>query len=144
MMDKLAVDVGGVHLTWQMLLAGFAAAQWAIVALIALVAPVRVRKALAISTAVFAAGWLFAFDVASLFGNKTNAAEASAVGATTRQGTCALIQNDMTAEDVRKKIGQPDEIRNDDAIRGPGSATYVYRDLRCAVHLFDDKVELVD
>jgi len=136
--------VAGVHLQWPMVLAGMVAALWAVVALASVAAPLRMRKALAISTAVFAAGWLFAFDARSLLASKTSAVEASTMGVTKHQGSCASIQNAMSVEDVRKKLGQPDEVRNDDIVRGPGSTTLIYRDLRCAVHLFDEKVELVD
>jgi hypothetical protein len=144
MMDKLAVDIAGVHLAWQMLLAGIVAAQWVVIALVSLIAPVRMKKTLGISTAIFAAGWLFAFDASSLFASKTEAAEASSVGVTAHKGSCALLRNNMSAADVRAKLGQPDEVRNEDTVRGPGSVAMIYRDIRCAVHLFDDRVELVD
>ncbi len=138
------MQIAGVHLPWQMVLAGVVAAQFAIIALITVFAPIRMRKALAVSTAVFAAGWLFAFDASSLMGNKATTADASTMGVTKHQGSCASIQNDMSAAEVRRRLGQPDETRNDEIVRGPGSVVLIYRDLRCAVHLFDEKVELVD
>ena len=143
-MDKLAVDVAGVHLAWPMLLAGVAAAQFVIVALVSVVAPVKMKWNLAISTAVFFAGWFFAFDGMSLLGSKNEASQASAAAASVHQGTCASVREDMPAGDVRAKLGPPDEVRNDDGVRGPGSTVLIYRDIRCAVHLFDDRVELVD
>lgn len=140
----MIIKLAGVQLSWQMLLAAVVAAQFAIVALIALAAPLRMKTALTMSTLVLAAGWLFAFDGRSLLGANTKAAEASTIGATKHLGSCAAIANDMTGDDVRRKLGPPDETRNDEAVRGPGSSTLIYRDLRCAVHLFDEKVELVD
>lgn len=144
MMDKIALDIAGVHLVWQMLLAAIVVAQWVVIALVSLIAPVRMKKALGVSTAIFAAGWLFAFDAASLVASKTDVNEASSVGVTAHKGSCALLQNNMSAADVRAKLGQPDEVRNEDVVRGPGSVAMIYRDIRCAVHLFEDKVELVD
>lgn len=138
------MNVAGVHLSWQMLLAAIVGAQWLIVAVIAFFAPIRMKTAMAMSTVVLAAGWLFAFNARSILASKTDTAEASAVGVTKHQGSCASIANDMSGDEVRKKLGTPDEVRNDEVIRGPGSSTLIYRDLRCAVHLFDDKVELVD
>lgn len=139
------MNVAGVNLTWQMMIAAAAAAQFAIVALVSMAMPVKMRKALGVSTALFAAGWLFAFNAKSVLASKEDATQASTVAAvTTHSGSCASIQNDMTANAVRAKLGQPDETRSDEIIRGPGSTVLIYRDLRCAVHLLDDKVELVD
>ena len=137
------IQIGGVHLTWQMVLALIVAAQWMIVAAASLIAPLRMRKVLAVSTAIFAAGWFVAFDAKGLTTTK-NAAEASAVSGTTHTGSCASLRNDMTIGEVRSRLGEPDETRNDEVVRGPGSTVLIYRDLRCAVHLFDSKVELVD
>lgn len=141
----LSLDGAGVHLSGQMLLAAVVAAQWLLAGLLSVAAPVRMKKAMLVSTAVFAAGWLWAFDARSLLGSKSTAAQAAAMaGGAKHAGSCASVQNGMWADDVRKKLGSPDEVRSDDVVRGPGSSTLVYRDLRCAVHLFDDKVELVD
>jgi hypothetical protein len=133
-----------LHLTWQMTLAAVVAAQWTLVALASAVAPLKMRKALGASTAVLAAGWLVAFDARSLVAAKSSVAEASTVAGIKHQGSCASIRNNMTAEDLKRLVGQPDEVRSEETVRGPGSATWVYRDMRCAVHLFDDRVELVD
>ena len=129
-----------------MMVAAAVAAQWVVVALISVIAPLKMRKVLAVSTAVFAAGWLFAFDAKSMVVSKNDTTQAStAAGETkTHQGTCALIQNGMTLSQVTSKLGQPDETRADDIVRGPGSTTLVYRDMRCAVHVFEDKVDLVE
>ena len=138
------MNVAGVNLNWQMALAAAALAQFALVALISIAAPLKMRKALGVSTALFAAGWMFAFNAKSVVAAKQDAAQASMAGGLTHTGSCAAIQNDMTGNQVRGKLGQPDETRSDDIIRGPGSTVLIYRDLRCAVHLLDDKVELVD
>lgn len=138
------MNLAGIHLTWQLAAAGAAAAQWIVVALVSIVAPVRMRKVLAISTFAFAGAWLYAFNIASVAGSKTEAAQAAMVQGQKHNGSCASIHNGMSTYDVRIKLGSPDETRTDDIIRGPGSTTLIYRDIRCAVHLFDDKVDLVD
>ena len=138
------MNVAGVHLTWQLAAAGAAAAQWILVALVSVVAPVRMRKILAISTFAFAGAWLYAFNVSSITGTKSDAAQAAMVQGQHHNGSCASIRNGMSTYEVRMKLGSPDETRSDDIIRGPGSTTLIYRDIRCAVHLFDDKVDLVD
>ena len=145
MSDMLAkLQIGGVHLTWQMAVAAIVGAQFAVVALVGVIAPFRMRRAIVASTAIFALGWLVAFDVKSLLATTQNATQASAVPTSKRAGSCASIQNDMTASQVRSRLGDPDETRNEEIVRGPGSTVLVYRDMRCAVHLLDDKVELVD
>ena len=59
-------------------------------------------------------------------------------------GTCALIEPGMSGEAVRTRLGKPSDVRDDGKIRGPGAVTWVYRDSRCAIHLLDEKVELVE
>ena len=136
-----------IKLDMHMMIAAVVAAQFVLVALASAIAPVKLRKALAASTAVFALGWLFAFEAKSMVISKRDTAQASAVAAAetkTHSGTCALIQNGMTLGQVTSKLGQADETRSDDIVRGPGSTTLIYRDMRCAVHLFEDKVDLVE
>ena len=137
------IQIGGVHLTWQMALAALVAAQWSLAALAAIVAPLRMRKALVVSSAIFALGWFVAFDAAKLK-TANQAVEASAAGGQVHNGSCASIRNNMTISEVRSRLGEPDETRSDEIVRGPASTVLIYRDLRCAVHLFDSKVELVD
>ena len=47
----------------------------------------------------------------------------------------------MTAVDLEARLGKPDEIRPNDEVRGPGATLWIYRDSRCAVALFDGRVE---
>lgn len=37
-----------------------------------------------------------------------------------------------------------DEVRDDEETRGPGAKMLVYRGSRCVVHLFEERVELVE
>jgi hypothetical protein len=57
---------------------------------------------------------------------------------------CALIGKGMTSAMVSAKLGKADEVRPDEETRGPSASIWVYRQSRCAVHLFDDKVELIE
>lgn len=122
-----------------MLVAEIAAAQWVVVAIASVVAPAKLRHALAVSTALFAGGLFFGFDRP-----KATALQASAIATTKHEGSCASIRNDMSRAEVTRRLGTADEIRNDEAVRGPGSSVLVYRDLRCAVHVLDDNVEFVE
>ena len=123
------------------IVAGVVAAQWIAIAIAAVIAPKKMRNALAVSTAIFAGGWLYVFNAPAA---QSGAVQAAVVTGLKHEGSCASVRNEMTSAEVQRKLGKPDEVRNDEVVRGPGSATLIYRDLRCAVHLFDERVELVD
>ena len=74
------MSIAGVNLTWQMAVAAAALAQFAIVALAAIAAPVKMRKPLGVSTVLFAAAWMFAFNFKSFVGQKQDATQASVAG----------------------------------------------------------------
>jgi hypothetical protein len=133
------------------IIAAAALAQWLVFAFISLLsrrpAPrgTRVRtaeKRLTISSAVFAFVWLAIF--AAPLVTRTNAVQAQALTASTSHGSCATVEPGMTADAVAAKAGQPDEKRPNEDARGPGAVIWIYRDARCAVHLFDGKVEAID
>ena len=135
----MTTQIAGVQLGLPLLVAFAAAAQFIVIALIALAAPVRMKAALAVSTVVLVAGFGFGLDARALLGSKPKTAQASVIApATQREGSCASIRNDMTGSQVREKLGMPDEVRSDDKVRGPGSTVLIYKDLRCAVHLFEE------
>lgn len=95
---------------------------------------------LMISTVAFAALW-FA-DFRPQF--HASRAEASVVAAPSSVISCASVSRDMTSSQVQSRIGAPDEKRSDEETRGPGATIWIYRDSRCAVHMFDDKVEFIE
>lgn len=103
------------------------------------------ERNLVISTILFLALWMVGFDARSLVRGfpGTPKAEASVLPHSAG-GSCVSIDRDMTAAQVQKKLGEPDERKSDEETRGPGSTIWIYRDSRCAVHLFDDKVEFVE
>ena len=104
-----------------------------------------VDRNLIISTAVFLMMWLGALDVTGAWGPKTSAAITEAAMSATKPGaSCATIAVGMREAEVRKKMGKPDEVRADEETRGPGAEMLIYRGARCAVHLFEKKVEFVD
>ena len=120
----------------QMILA-VALAQWLIVVAISMFK--RAPKTLVASTVIMAVTYVNAFGV-----RRESAAFKAAALPQHSEGSCALIEPGMAADDVRAKLGAPHEVRDDGPTRGPGATTWVYRDSRCAVHLLDEKVELVE
>jgi hypothetical protein len=103
------------------------------------------EKNLLVSTGFLFVVWLAAFDAGALVSAKPKIDAAAAVTATAHgTATCAALQTGMKVSEVQTKLGKADEIRSDDNARGPGAVTWIYRDSRCAVHLLDDKVELVE
>ena len=148
------VHIGSYSLTIARLLVIAGTAQLLLFALISLVSWASVPKRgmrgsernLAISAIVFLALWLAGFDVRAFINAfpGTPKAEASVLSSRRSSGSCALIARGMTAAQVQKKLGEPDERKSDEETRGPDSTIWIYRDSRCAVHLFDNKVEFVE
>ncbi|GEM_PF-1396426 len=126
-----------------------AVAQWLLFALTSIVSRspmpkgAKVRppeKRLLISSAVLAGAWLLVFGMPE----KSGTVAAAAIAPSSVHGSCSMLEPGMSAETVATKVGQPDEKKPDEEVRGPGAQTWVYRDSRCAVHLFDGKVEAID
>lgn len=134
-MIDFAITLGGVRLHIAVLAAAIGTAVW----LVALC--FRARKPMLIGAAALAIGWLFAFGE-PLRQHKPVAAQAAIIAG--NAASCASIRTGMTGKEVRESAGKPDEIRNEEATRGPGSTAWIYNGSRCAVHLTDDKVELVE
>jgi hypothetical protein len=122
------------------IIAAVALAQWLVFACIALVS--RKPRGLMASSAIFAFAWLAIFGSPLMARTKT--AQASAMSGAVTHGSCASVEPGMTADMLAAKVGQPDEKRPNDEARGPGATIWIYRDSRCAVHLFDGKVEALD
>ena len=147
------VNIGPYSLTIARLLVIAGTAQLLLFALVSIASrsplPKRGMRSsernLLVSTVLFAALWLVGFDARSLLRSlpKTPRAEASML-ARSGSGSCATLTRDMTAAQVQKRLGEPDERKSDEETRGPGATIWIYRDSRCAVHLFDNKVEFIE
>ncbi len=129
-----------------------AVAQWIVFAIASLVSQEYIPdeglrapdRNLAISSVVFVALWIVAFShSAGAATEKTKVAEASAVTGS-QQGSCSSVDVGMTASTVRRKIGEPNEKRSDEDVRGPTATMWIYRGSRCVVHMFEDRVEFVE
>jgi hypothetical protein len=124
----------------QVVILGVALLQWTIVAAISFFAGNRIPKKLIVSTLLFGIVFVNTFGV-----RRGHAAfKAAALPSHFETASCASIDPGMSADAVRSKIGKPHDVRDDATTRGPGAATWVYRDSRCAVHMLDGKVELID
>lgn len=103
------------------------------------------ERNLLVSSLVLLGLWLVGFDVQALLRSQTKTPVVQATVTPMRQtGSCASIRNEATAAEVKRLMGEPDETRSNEETRGPGSAILVYRGSRCAVHIFDDRVEFVE
>lgn len=100
------------------------------------------EKRLLMSAAIFAVAITFIF-APGLSTTSATRTEASLV-ITRSHGSCSSLETGMAADVAEGKLGKPDEIRSDEETRGPGAKIWIYRDSRCAVHIFDDKVEFID
>ena len=97
----------------------------------------RKRGPLLIASAILAAAWLSQVEF------RKPVAKASMISTPSR-GSCASLAPGMTAAEVKASMGEADETRSDEETRGPGASVMLYRDSRCAVHLLDDRVELIE
>ncbi len=147
------VNIGPFSLTIARLLMIAATAQLLLFALISIVSRSPLPKSgmrssernLLASTILFAALWLVGFDARSLLRSLPSRPRAEAsVLARQGSGSCATLARDMSAAQVQKRLGEPDEKKSDEETRGPGATIWIYRDSRCAVHLFDNKVEFIE
>ena len=151
-MNDLALNAGGLRLHWTVLLLGVAALQWLVFVLISMASRAKMpkrgwrasEKNLIVSTLAVAAAYGFVFHAETLLPKSKPKVEHAAVMSTGSGASCASVEVGMGAERVRAKLGQPSETRNDEKTRGPGAATWIYADSRCAVHLIDDKVDMIE
>jgi hypothetical protein len=95
------------------------------------------------SSAALALVWI-AFAAISADWGQTKTVRASSVLAKTTTGTCANLERGMKSDVVRAQVGEPEEIRNEEAIRGPHAEAWIYRGSRCAVHLVEGKIEFIE
>lgn len=104
----------------------------------------RSEKILLASTLLFGASWLTLVDYRGLWKPKQDVATAAVVAPAQTRGSCARIELGMTRAEVTARLGEPDATHADEETRGPGAAVLVYKQSRCAVHIFDNKVEFID
>ena len=153
-MNTTFFTIGSAAITWGALIASIATAQWLVFAGFSAFSRQRlpkgalmrpVDKPLIVSSVVFLALWLVAFDAKSLLSmeSPSPAVQASAV-ASSAAGSCSSITTAMSGAQVQQRLGKPDEVRPEEETRGPGAVTWVYRSSRCSVHLLDDTVEFID
>ena len=138
--------------TWMTLIAVGGSAIWLALALRSAFSRARFpkkglrpqEKHLLAGSVVLALCWFAQIDYAALLRNNTRAAQASAIATSTPKASCATLDVGMTAVGVKRRMGEPDEVRADEETRGPGASILVYRGSRCTVHLLDDRIEFVD
>ena len=96
-----------------------------------------------------AASIVFALTVGFAMSTATADSKPKSNGDTAKQtsvsrGTCASLRVGMKAREVKSAMGEPDEIRSEEDVRGPAAQTWVYRASRCSVHVLSDRVDFID
>jgi hypothetical protein len=142
---EVTTMIDKVHLMWVIAIVAAGFAQWLFFAALVVIKPKRSKTPILISSGVLFAAWMAAFLPPLLAEESARKAtmQAGTIAARTH-GSCAGVQPKDSASSVAKKIGQPDEKLNDEAFRGPGATTWIYRDTRCAVHIIDNEVDFVE
>lgn len=114
-----------------------AAFAWLVLAL------TRKRALMLAGAAILAGAWLWTAPAAPAVPALSKAA-ALVPQSKAARGSCAEVADGMTGDEVLKRLGEPDEVRGDEEARGPGAKILIYRGSRCAVHVFDDRVEFTE
>jgi len=149
---SLTIDVAGHAVSLALLTAAAAVLLWLAFAILSLASrtpqPKRGLRAaernLIAGSVVLLVAWGYSFDAMSLLRGRSAESATPAATAEARGGSCALITTGMTTLQVGTTIGKADEVRNDEATRGPGAETWVYRTTRCSVSFLGGKVESVN
>ncbi|HEX7152084.1 MAG TPA: hypothetical protein VF618_11410 [Thermoanaerobaculia bacterium] len=138
------MTIGSIQITWQLALLAVAVTQW-LVFVIAGIASKKAGSNLLFSSIGLALTWiiLFAAPVMATAKPATETIDASMTGKTPK-ASCASLKVGMTSAEVRDKMGDPDEVVAEDETRGPGAEMMIYRNSRCAVHVFNSKVDFID
>ena len=153
MMSAAAFTLADHTVTWAGVLVAAAIAQWLVFVATSIIKPPPKPKKgprpadmrLIVSSALLGVMSFVALDGLSIVRSKTTTpAVAAAAVPTASHATCAAVAPDMSAAQLESRLGKPDEIRPNDDVRGPGATLWIYKDARCAVALFDDKVELTE
>ncbi|HEX7191718.1 MAG TPA: hypothetical protein VF381_09115 [Thermoanaerobaculia bacterium] len=133
------------HLMWVIAIVAAGFAQWFFFAVRTLRAPKESKTPVLISSGVLFVAWMAAFLPPLLAEESARKATSDAAMTAARtHGSCAAVQAKDSAASAAKILGQPDEKLNDEANRGPGATTWIYRDTRCAVHIIDNEVDFVE
>lgn len=138
------MNIGGYHVTPLTAALAIAGALWVLTLLAGILSwekgrgAVRKTDIVVLVVSVIAGGiWMFALM-------PRTAGAAPEAGGRKRTATCALVEVGQTEEQVKARLGEPDEIRGEEELRGPASNVWIYRDSRCAVHFFGNRVESIE
>ena len=145
------ITMGSYSFTYQVAAMVFVAAVWLLTLVVAIVAPaakkgVRFRHCdvlALITTLAFGASWAAGL----VWPGETKAearAAAAAITASAGRASCASIDAGDSEAEVRKRLGAPAEMRDEQDLRGTGATAWLYPDSRCAVHMLAGKVESVE
>jgi hypothetical protein len=148
-MNAQLLQFGDYAVTPLVLIAVGATVQWMVFALVSLFSRerqpkkgLRAQERNLLVSSIFGAVAFFVQIEQSPIMKRPAALQASAL--TTSKGSCAQIEEGMTVEAVKAKMGAPDETRAEEELRGPGASVMLYRSSRCAVHVLDRVVDSVD
>ncbi|MBK5258112.1 MAG: hypothetical protein JJE51_00835 [Thermoanaerobaculia bacterium] len=152
-MNSTLFTISGYEVTWAGVLVTAAIAQWLVFASASALSRTPVPKKgmrrgernLIGSSLLFVLFWLVAHDGRDLIKwSAGGSVQASATATRAPRGSCATIENEMTESEVVKRLGSADEVRPNDTVRGDGAKILIYNDSRCAVHIWDGKVEFIE
>lgn len=111
------------------------AALWLITLLLAAVLPARKSAGFSLRHVdIFVIVMTIAFGTAWFTGLLYKRRTVTAQATSTSARSCVSVKTGQSEKKVRELLGEPDEIRTEAEVRGPGADVWIYRDSRCAVH----------
>lgn len=138
------IDIGPYSFSIMTAVMAVVAAVWLLTLLLAAVLPANKKGHGLRRVDIFVIVFTIAFGTAWFAGMlSTRRAQASEV-ASTRTRSCVSVKVGQSESKVRELLGEPDEIRAEEEVRGPGADVWIYRDSRCAVHTLSGTVISVD
>lgn len=139
------IDIGPYSLSILTAVTAVVAALWLLTLLLAAVLPARkngrgirgVDAFVIILTIAFGLAWF----VGLLYTPQRSTSQPTMA---TRSSSCVSVKVGQAESKVRELLGEPDEIRPEEEVRGPGADVWIYRDSRCAVHYLAGNVISVE
>lgn len=138
------IDVGPYSLSILTAVTAVVAVLWLLTLLLAAILPARSGRGIR-GVDAFVIILTIAFGLAWFVGLLYTPQKAASQPATaTRSSSCVSVKAGQPESKVRELMGEPDEIRPEEEVRGPGADVWIYRDSRCAVHYLAGNVISVE
>jgi hypothetical protein len=138
------IDIGPYSFSILTAVTAVVATLWLLTLLVAAVLPARKNGRGIRGVDAFVIILTIAFGLAWFVGLLYTPQKVASQAVATRASSCVSVKVGQPESKVRELLGEPDEIRPEVEVRGPGADVWIYRDSRCAVHYLAGNVISVE